>query len=131
MFKNILVFVLLAGLSLNIYGCLPLLVVGGVAGGAGTQAWTSGKLVQDLDVPFEKAVQAAESALVALNLGITSETKKASVVQIKSRYINQETIWIDIHMISKSISRVAVRVGAVSDQEAAVEILNKIKEFLR
>ena len=107
-----------------------MLVAGGVVGGVGTQTWISGKLVQDLDAPFEKTIQATESALGALNLGITSEIKKEKIAQFKSKYIDGETIWIDIHRISQSISRVAVRVGAASDQEAAVEILKKIKEYL-
>jgi len=130
MFKNMMVIIFLVLLTLNICGCVPLLVAGGVAGGVGTQAWVSGKLVQDLDSPFENTVEAAESALGELNLGITRKVRKASVVQIKSKYIGGETIWIDIHRMSPSISRVAVRVGAVSDQEAAAEILGKIKEYL-
>ncbi|MGD9014700.1 MAG: DUF3568 family protein [Candidatus Omnitrophota bacterium] len=130
MLKSTIIITLLVFLSLNIGGCVPLLVAGGVAGGAGTQTWLSGKLVQDIDAPFEEAIQAAESALGALNLDIVSEVKKARVAQIKSNYIDGETIWVDIHKITQSISRIAVRVGAVSDQEAAVEILSKIKEYL-
>ena len=130
MFKNIMIVFFLVLLCLNISGCVPLLVAGGVVGGVGTQTWISGKLVQDLDAPFEKTIQATESALGALNLGITSEIKKEKIAQFKSKYIDGETIWIDIHRISQSISRVAVRVGAASDQEAAVEILKKIKEYL-
>jgi len=130
MFKNIMIVFFLVLLCLNISGCVPLLVAGGVVGGVGTQTWISGILVQDLDAPFEKTIQATESALGALNLGITSEIKKEKIAQFKSKYIDGETIWIDIHRISQSISRVAVRVGAASDQEAAVEILKKIKEYL-
>ena len=122
------ILVLLSCLCLS--GCVPLLLVGGVAGGAGTQAWISGKLVQDIETPFENAVQAAESAIAAFGFAITKETKKANVVQIKSNYFDGETIWIDIHRISQTISRISVRVGAISDKEAAVEILGKIKEYL-
>jgi hypothetical protein len=130
-FKKTIIIAFLVLLSLNIYGCVPLLVAGGVAGGAGTQVWLSGKLVQDVDAPFEKSIQAAESALKSLDLNIVSEIKKARIAQIKSNYINGETIWIDIRKVSQSTSRIAVRVGAISDQEATVEILNKIKEYLR
>jgi hypothetical protein len=128
--KNTIVIIVLILFSFSTCGCVPLLVAGGIAGGVGTQAWISGKLVQDLNAPFEKTIQAAESALGALNLGIASKIKKIRVAQIKSKYINGETIWIDIHRITQSVSRVAVRVGAVSDQEAAVEILGKIKDYL-
>jgi hypothetical protein len=131
MLKNTIVIIFLVFLSLYICGCVPLLIASGVAGGVGTQTWLSGKLVQDVDAPFEKTIQAAESALGALNLDIASEVKKTRVTQIKSNYIDGETIWIDIHKISQSISRIAVRVGAVPDQEATVEILSKIKEYLK
>ena len=130
MSKNIIVVIFLFLLSTSICGCVPLLVAGGVAGGVGTQAWVSGKLVQDVNAPFEMTVQATKSALDSLGLIITSEIQKQRVAQIKSKYIDGETIWIDIHRISQPISRVAVRVGTVPDQEAAVEILNKIKHYL-
>lgn len=131
MFKGILVLVSLIFLSVNVCGCVPLLVAGGaVAGGAGTATWISGKLVQELDTPFERTIKAAESALDSLNLGITREVIKTRVAQIKAKYSDGKTIWIDIHKISQSASRVAVRVGAVSNKEAARQILDKIKEYL-
>ena len=129
---HILVVIFLVSLSLNMCGCTPLLVVGGVvAGGAGTATWISGKLVQEVDASFEKTIQASELALASLNLNIVKYTKKTDVAQIKSNYIDGETIWIDIHRFSHSTSRVEVRVGAIPDKEAAAKILDKIKEYLK
>lgn len=131
MLKKLLALIFLVSLSLNMCGCAALLVAGGAAaGGAGTATWLSGKLVQVVNSPFEQTIQAARSALESLGLGISSEIKKEKIAQIKSSYIDGETIWIDIHRISQSSSRVAVRVGAISDKEAAVDILDNIKKFL-
>ena len=128
MFKKAVILMLSVLFLVNMSGCVALLA--GAAGGAGTQAWLSGKLVQDVNTPFENTIYAAKTALESLNLGIVKEIKKTDVAQIKSNYTDGETIWIDIHRISQSTSRIAVRVGAMPDQEAAVEILNKIKEYL-
>ena len=130
MFKNITTVILLSLLPFGIYGCVPLLLAGGIAGGAGAQGWISGKLVNDVDAPFETAASASESALVALGFPITSKVKKTNVAQFKSRYVDQETIWVDVHQISESVSRIQVRVGAVPDKEASVEIMDKIREYL-
>lgn len=132
MLKKMLVLVFLVSLSINICGCAPLLVAGGaVAGGAGTAGWISGKLVQELDAPFEKTVQAAKYTLESLNLTITKEIKKVNVAQIKSNYTDGKTIWIDIHKVSQSASRVEVRVGAIPNKKATYKILDKIKEYLK
>jgi hypothetical protein len=132
MFKKMLVLIFLVSLSINICGCAPLLIAGGaVAGGAGTAGWISGKLVQELDAPFEKTVQAAKYTLESLNLTITKEIKKVNIAQIKSNYTDGKTIWIDIRKVSQSASRIEVRVGAVPNKEATYEILDKIKEYLK
>ena len=86
---------------------------------------------QVVDASFEKTIQASELALASLNLNIVKYTKKTDVAQIKSNYIDGETIWIDIHRFSHSTSRVEVRVGAIPDKEAAAKILDKIKEYLK
>ncbi|MFC1658831.1 DUF3568 family protein [Candidatus Omnitrophota bacterium] len=130
MFKNMISVFLLSLLALSICGCVPLLLAGGVAGGAGAQGWISGKLVNDVDASFEAAASASESALVALGFDITSKIKKTNVAQFKSRYTNGESIWVDVHKMSESISRIQVRVGAVPDKEASVEIMDKIMEYL-
>ena len=131
MFKKIMILIFLTLLSVNMCGCAALLVAGGaVAGGAGTAAWVSGKLVQEVDAPFEKSIRAAEYALESFNLDIVSEVKKERVAQIKSNYTDGKTIWIDIHKISPSASRIAVRVGAVADKKATRKILDRIKEYL-
>ena len=116
-------------LLLNLYGCIALLA--GAAGGAGTAAWLSGKLSEQVNVPFERTIKASKSALESLKLEVTKETKEENVAQIMSKYTDGKTIWIDIHRVTEAASRIEVRVGAIgSDKETATKILNRIKRYL-
>ena len=128
MFKK-MVFLFFAALLLaNMSGCIALLA--GAAGGAGTAGWLSGKLTQEFNASFEKAIEATTSALDSLFLDITKKTVKEDVAQVMAEYHDERTIWIDIFPISDSMSSVSVRVGMIGDEEASRKILNKIEQFL-
>lgn len=129
MFKKIIVYIFSCLLLVNLCGCVALLA--GAAGGAGTAVWLSGKLTQEVNSPFERTVEAAKSALSSLKLEVTKETKEQNVAQIMSKYVDGKTVWIDIHRITDSSSRIEVRVGAVgSDKAAADRILRRITRYL-
>ena len=129
MFKKIAAFIVGALLGLSIYGCLAL-VAGGAAGG-GTAVWLSEKLTQEVNAPFDRTVKAVKSALASLNLTVTKETVEPAIAQIMSKYSDGRTIWIDVHRITDSSSKVEVRVGVVSsDKQAAEKILKEIKRYL-
>ena len=131
MLKKIMLFIFLSVFSIYLYGCVPLWVAGGaVAGGAGAASWISGKLVQGLDAPLEEAFQASKYALHSLNLVITKEVKKLDVAQIKGKYIDGKTIWIDVFSVSDAASRIELRVGAISNRDATYQILDTIKGYL-
>ncbi len=133
MFKKLAAFISCIILLVNICGCAAL-IVGSVAGGAGTAVWLSGKLIQYVDKPFEQVTKATKDSLEARNLIVVSKETIASghsVVQIRSRDISGERIRIDIHKINESRSRIEVRVGTViSNKEAADRILKGITERL-
>ncbi|UCG34905.1 MAG: DUF3568 family protein [Candidatus Omnitrophota bacterium] len=128
MFKKIGLFVLLVAMLVNISGCVALLA--GAAGGGGTGYWLSGKLTQEADASLEEGFRAAKMALKSFRFRVTKEVKKATVAQFVSKYSDGKTIWIDIHKVSDSRVRFGVRVGAVSDKEAARKILDKILKYL-
>lgn len=127
MLKKMISLIVLITVSVNLCGCVAL--IAGAAGGAGTAAWLSGKLVQEVNAPFDKAIDAAQSGLESLNLDVTKLTKKERSAQVMSKYVEDETIWIDIHKISRSRSRIEVRVD-VLDKEAARKVLDKILKHL-
>lgn len=130
MFKKMPVVILFSLLLVNVYGCAALLV-GGAAGGAGTAVWLSGKLSQQVNSQFDHTVEAAISGLKSLNLEIEKETKEGNMAQIKSRYTDGKTIWIDIRSVTDTSSKIEVRVGAVTgDKEAANKILSAVKKHL-
>jgi hypothetical protein len=116
-------------LVITLSGCIALLA--GAAGGAGTAAWLSGKLSQEVNAPFNQSINATKSALRSLQLEVAKETTEANTAQIVSKYSDGKTIWIDIHRITEHSSKIDVRVGAVStDKEAADKILKRIIRFL-
>jgi hypothetical protein len=116
-------------LLINASGCAA--VIAGAAGGAGTAGWLSGKLTQQYDVPYEKAIKAAKTALRSLKLEIVKETKEQRIAQLRSKYYDGENIWIDIRKVTDKSSKVEVRVGLIdSDKEAADKILKRINKYI-
>jgi len=128
MIKRITMFILSIAFLVNIYGCAVLLA--GAASGAGTATWLSGKLTQQVDASSEGSLKAVKSALKSLKLNVTKETVTKDIVQIKSNYTDGRTIWIDVRPTSASTSQIEIRVGMVSDKEAAQKILDRILRYL-
>ena len=129
MAKKIMGLFLSVFLLLNISGCIALLA-GAAAGGIGAATWLSGKLSQEVNGSFEESLNAAKSALKALELNIVKETVKDDVAQLMSNYTDGRAIWIDIHRVSSLVSRIEIRVGAAGDKDAARKIMNKILSYL-
>ncbi len=84
-----------------------------------------------MNAPFERTVTAAKSALKSLKLEVEKETIDPNVAQLISRYSDGKKVWIDMHRVTPSSTKVEVRVGAVSpDKEAAAKILKSIEKHL-
>ena len=128
MFKKLIVFIGLAGLCLNLCGCVTL--VAGAAAGAGTAYWLSEKLTQSVNAPYDRTIQATHSGLNELKYPITKETKNKKITQIMSKDSKGRTIWIDITPTTETTSSIAVRVGAQGDKPASQNILTKISAYL-
>ncbi|MBU4311677.1 MAG: DUF3568 domain-containing protein [Candidatus Omnitrophica bacterium] len=112
----------------NIYGCAA--VIAGAAGTAGTAKWLSGKLTQQVNTSSEKSLEAVRTALKSFEFDITKETITEDIIQVKSNYTDGRTIWIDIRPTSTSSSQIDVRIGAMSDKDAAQKILDRILRYL-
>ncbi len=112
----------------QLVGCVALLA--GAAGAGGTAAWLSGKLSQEVNVPLDRAVEATRSGLESLKLRVTKETVKKDIAQVMSNYSDGRTIWVDVHRLTDSTSRIEVRVGAAGDKQAAQRVLNQIRRYL-
>jgi hypothetical protein len=112
----------------QLYGCVALLA--GAAGGAGTAAWLSGKLSQEVNASFDRALEATRSGLESMKLKVTKETVKEDIAQVMSNYSDGRTIWVDVHRLTDSSSRIEIRVGAAGDKQAAQKVLNQIRRYL-
>jgi hypothetical protein len=106
-------------------GCVAVLAAG--AGGAGTAAWLSGKLSDEMSASYDDTISATKSALKSLDMPITKETKKKSVAQIMSKNADGAEVWIDIRPITTKTTKVEVRVGAMGNKEASSRIIEAIK----
>ncbi|MFH0855621.1 MAG: DUF3568 family protein [Candidatus Omnitrophota bacterium] len=127
--KKLAVFISSLILLTNICGCAAL-IVGSVAGGAGTAVWLSGKLVQYVDFPLDQVTRAAKDSLESDKITLISKETISSghaVVQIRSRYASGERVRVDIHKITETRSRIEIRVGTlIGNKEAADKILKGI-----
>ena len=129
MLKKIMLFILSGMLMLNLSGCF--LFVAGVAGGAGTAIWLSGKMTQEFHVSYQHTIDSTKLALKSLNLELVKESREEKVTQIKSKYTDGKEIWIDISHVTENSTRVEVRVGAVNpDKEATSLLLKRIQDNL-
>jgi hypothetical protein len=129
MLKKIMTLVFCGAVMLNLSGCF--LFVAGVAGGAGTAMWLSGKLTQEFHSPYQQTIDASKRALESLKLPVSKETREENVAQIRSVYTDGKEVWIDIHRVADTSTKVEVRVGAVNpDKLAAGQLLRKIESFL-
>jgi hypothetical protein len=129
MLKKFIFLVFSLMLVANLSGCF--LFVAGVAGGAGTAAWLSGKLTQEFHAPFQRTVEATRLALKSLDLNVVKETQAESITQFKGDYTDGREMWIDVHRVDEYSTKVEVRVGGVnSDKEAASKILKRIQDNL-
>ncbi|MFH1457826.1 MAG: DUF3568 family protein [Candidatus Omnitrophota bacterium] len=126
--KKLWIGIVLIFFLVNLYGCVALLA--GAAGGAGTAAWLSGKLSQEVNASFDRALKAAKLGLEFMKFKVTKETVKDDIAQLISNYSDGRTIWVDIRRVTDSASRIEVRVGAAGDRQAAQKVLNQIRRYL-
>jgi hypothetical protein len=129
MVRKTMYLILTGMLMLNLCGCFALFA--GVAGGAGTAVWLSGKLTQEFHAPYQATIDATTSALHALDLQMVKESQDENITQIKGTYSDGREMWVDIHRVTDSSTKVEVRIGGVNpDKEAASMVLKKIQSFL-
>jgi len=128
MFKNLLYSGVVIILALNLCGCALLLA--GVAGGAGTALWLSGKLSDEVHASYEGTIAATKKALSSLDMEIDKETKAEEVTQIRSNYADGSEVWIDIRPLMPKSTKIEIRVGIKGNKEASTKILERIKKYL-
>ena len=137
MFKKISLWVMVILCSLNLSGCFFLLipaaiaVVGGVGIGIGTAKWLSDKLVEQVPYPYGKTIEGARAGVNSLKLDIIKEAGSDALTQISCKYSDGRTVWVSVVHVSKTVSRIEVRVGVWGGQPEARKVLDGILEQLK
>jgi len=132
MFKKFTLSLALIFCAVNLNGCIFLLipvaigVAGGVGIGIGTAKWLSDKLVEQVPHPYDKTVQAARAGLKDLKIDIVKEADTDKLTQISSKYPDGRTVWINVAVVSPTVSRIEVRVGVWGGKKEAGTILDAI-----
>lgn len=107
-------------------GCTAIVV--GAATGVGTATWLSGKLTDEIAAPYQTTVSATRAALKSLNMPITKEVAGDKVTQIRCRYTDGASTWIDIKPLTATSSSVEVRVGTLGHKDGSSEIIEAIRK---
>ena len=108
-------------------GCVA--VVAGAGAGAAV-AYVRGDLDATVMGGFEKAVRAANGAILDLKFAKVSERKDALQAIIIARNAADKKIEIRVDQLGEKDSRVKIRVGVFGDEALSVAILDKIKANL-
>lgn len=116
-----------AFVCVQLCGC-ALLLVGAASGG--TALWLSGKLQREFDAPLDTTLSAAEQALASLRLTVIKTTVKEEVAQLIAANSDGRRVWIDLHKMRPTVTRVQVRVGAAGDETSARRIMSQIERAL-
>ncbi|MCG8431454.1 MAG: DUF3568 domain-containing protein [Candidatus Omnitrophica bacterium] len=128
MVKKIALYACAAVCVVSLSGCVALLA--GAGGAAGTAVWLSGKLTQEFNAPYSRSIEAVEEALASLDYAVSKKTVKSTVAQVMSNHADGRTIWIDIRPVGSQRTRIDARVGMVSDEIAARELMDAIEHVL-
>ena len=112
-------------------GCVPLVVVGGAAIGAGTGTYyyVDGELKTDYHAPFDKVWSACEKTVADMRGIEVAPTKEIAQGKITT-VINDEKVTFDIKYKSKYFTTVSIRVGLMGNKLSCQLLHDKIAENL-
>jgi hypothetical protein len=109
-------------------GC-ALLVVGGVAAGAGagTYAYVNGELKETEGVSYDTAYNATLAAMNDLQYAVESKPKDAITATITARTTTDKKIVVTLNKQSATATEIRIRVGTFGDENLSRQALDKIK----
>ena len=112
-------------------GCVPLVVVGGAAIGAGTGTYLyiDGELKTDYYASFDKVWGACEKTVADMRGIEVAPTKEIAQGKITT-VINDEKVTFNIKYKSKDFTTVSIRVGLLGNKLSSQLLHDKIAENL-
>jgi hypothetical protein len=127
---KLLMTMLLASLVALGSGC-AVLVVGGVAAGAGTVVWIKGEVRDSEAVSFDKAWDAAQAGLKDMECAITGKQQGVAEASLTARGAGDKKIQVTLKKVSGTVTEFRIRVGTFGDETLSRQILEKIKNHLK
>jgi hypothetical protein len=124
--RRLLVAVGLGASLVFLSGC----ILAAAGAGAGAVAYVRGDLEANLDVEFNRGVEAVRQAITALEFAPVSENKDALKAVLVSRTALDKKVEINVSNSGKSLTNIKIRVGVFGDEQLSLAILERIKANL-
>ena len=125
---KLLVALILLCWSLTASGCAALLL--GAGGGVAGTVYVMGKLEDEVEASVPKAQQAAIAGLKDLDLPILKKKGDKLTAEIESKTADEKRVWVSIHSLTKSRSKIMIRVGYTGDEIRSRRILEATRTHL-
>ena len=109
-------------------GC-ELLVIGGLAAGAGagTAIYFKGRLEDSLDASLAKSRQATTAALREMGLPILSDKTHPSMARIEAETPEKRRVSVELDATGADRTSIIIRVGIMGDEALSSELLSRIR----
>ena len=125
--QRLMLSLFLIAMSFQLSGCFALFVGAAAASGV---VWVKGKLQQNVDAPLDKTHAATLTALKKLSLPVIADRKDKARAKVESEYSDGKHVWVQLDYLTKSATRITVRVGTLGDEIRSREILDNIIRHL-
>jgi len=129
-FSKCLMLCILLGWSLTALGCTALLLGAGAGAGVAGATYVMGKLEDEVEVSVTKVHHAAVAALKSLDLPVDKNRRDKLSAEIESETADQKKIWISIHSLGQTRSKISIRVGLIGDEVRSRRILEAMRQRL-
>ena len=121
---------LLLGLAIQISGCTGAALLAGGAAGATGVVYVRGKLQEQFSVPLTKVHEATLASLKEFELPIKEDKKDRLAAKVRSQLADGDLVFIDIHSLAESSTRITIRVGIFGDESRSRRLLERIRRRL-
>lgn len=111
-------------------GCAVALLGAGAGAGVAGTTYVMGKLEDEVEAPVSKVQRASVAALKSLDLPVDKERGDKLAAELESETADQKKIWVSIHSLTSSRSKIVIRVGLLGDEARSRQILQAIRARL-
>ena len=121
---------LVLGLAIQISGCTGAALLAGGAAGAASVVYVKGKLHEQFSAPLNKVHEATLASLKEFELPVKEDKKDKLTAKVRSQLADGDLVWIDMHSLAESSTRITIRVGIFGDESRSRRLLERIRSHL-